>query len=57
MSAGVGVLRPEHGPDLKYTVKVSRDGHLLVQLGGLGQTSRTTEIIRLEHTGTTLALT
>ena len=42
---------PEHWSNLKHTLKVSADGHLLVQLGTLRQTAGATHVVKPEQTG------
>jgi hypothetical protein len=40
---------PEHGSNLKHSVKVSADGHLLVQLRALGKAARTPHVVKPEY--------
>jgi hypothetical protein len=37
MSVRVGVLSSKHGSDLEDTLKITAKGHLLVELGALGE--------------------
>ena len=52
---GVGVLGPEDGADFVHPLHIGGDGHLLGQLGRLGQEGRSAEVVDLEHGGTGLS--
>jgi hypothetical protein len=51
---GVGVLGPEDGTNFVHPLHISGDGHLLSQLGRLGQEGWATEVVDLEDGGTGL---
>jgi len=57
VAVGVAVLGAEDGTDLEDLKEVRGDGHLLVELGALGEAALTTEVVELEDVGTTLGET
>lgn len=54
VSVRVGVLSSENGADLENTLKIAAQGHLLVQLGALGETRILFEVFQAEHVRTSL---
>ena len=52
---GVGLFGPEHRPHLKDALEAAGHGHLLVELGALGQVGVAVEVVHLEHFGAALA--
>ncbi len=51
MAGGEGRLGAEDGADLEDLVDAARDGHLLVELRGLGEVGGAVEVVDLEHLG------
>mgnify|MGYP007054560256 CR=1 FL=1 len=51
VAVGVGVLGAEDGADLVDAAEVRRDGHLLGQLGALGEEGGAAEVVDLEDAG------
>lgn len=49
MPVGVGVFSTENGADFKDALHIAAEGHLLVELGGLRETSILLEVLEAEH--------
>lgn len=54
MTVGVGIFGSEDGTNFKDSFEVTTEGHLLVKLWALGHASVLSEVLKVEHVGTTL---
>ena len=48
VSMGEGILGPEDGTDLEYSLEVGHNAHLLVELGRLGKATFPAEVLEVE---------